>query len=50
MEFYDYARSNFEETCHYIFYVADILKQNGDNEEAEAMEKSLDDLVSIVAG
>ena len=49
MEFYDYARSNFEETCHYIFYVADILKQNGDNEEAEAMEKSLDDLVSIVA-
>ena len=50
MEFYDYARSNFEETCHYIFYVAGILKQNGDNEEAEAMEKSLDDLVSIVAG
>ena len=50
MEFYDYARSNFEATCHYIFYVADILKQNGDNEEAEAMEKSLDDLVSIVAG
>lgn len=50
MEFYDYARSNFEETCHYIFYAADILKQNGDNEEAEAMEKSLDDLVSIVAG
>ena len=50
MEFYDYARSNFEQTCHYIFYAADILKQNGDNEEAEAMEKSLDDLVSIVAG
>ena len=50
MAFYDYARSNFQATCHYIFYVADILKQNGDNEEAEAMEKSLDDLVSIVAG
>ena len=49
MEFYDYARSNFEETCHYIFYVADILKQNGDTEEGEAMEKSLDDLVSSVA-
>ena len=48
MEFYDYARSNFEETCHYIFYAADILKQNGDTEEAEAMEKSLDDLVSSV--
>ena len=49
MEFYDYARSNFEETCHYIFYVVDILKQNGDTEEGEAMEKSLDDLVSSVA-
>ena len=49
MEFYDYARSDFEETCHYIFYVADILKQNGDTEEGEAMEKSLDDLVSSVA-
>ena len=48
MEFYDYARSNFEETCHYIFYAADILKQNGDTEEGEAMEKSLDDLVSSV--
>ena len=48
MEFYDYARSNFEETCHYIFYVADILKQNGDTEDGEAMEKSLDDLVSSV--
>ena len=48
MEFYDYARSNFEETCHYIFYVADILKQNGDTEDGEAIEKSLDDLVSSV--
>ena len=50
MEFYDYAKSNFEETCHYIFYVADILKQNGDTEGGEAMEKALDDLVSAVAG
>ena len=45
-EFYDYAQSNFEETCHYVFFVSDILKQNGAAEEAEAIEKALSDLIA----
>ena len=49
-EFYDYAQSNFEETCHYVFFVSDILKQNGDTEEAEAIEQRLNDLVAMDEG
>ncbi|MGN0188891.1 MAG: tetratricopeptide repeat protein, partial [Candidatus Cryptobacteroides sp.] len=44
--FYDYAQSNFEETCRYIFYLADVLEQNGHKEQADRIQEELESLVS----
>ena len=45
LQYYDYARSNFEETCRYIFYVADVLKQNNNADRAAGIEDALSALV-----
>ena len=45
LQYYDYARSNFEETCRYIFYVADVLKQNDNADRAAEIEDALSALV-----
>ncbi len=43
--FYDYAQSNFEETCRYIFYLADVLEQNGHKEQADSIQAELEKIV-----
>ncbi|MCM1502254.1 MAG: DUF2723 domain-containing protein [Bacteroidales bacterium] len=49
LEFYDYAKSEFNETCKYMYYLADILKQNGYAEKGDEMEKSLEDMVKAMS-
>ena len=48
VEFYDFARSDFEDGCQYIYYLADIMRLGGASEQADAVEKKLDDTVAEV--
>ena len=45
IEFYDFAKSDFNDTCKYIYYLSDILAKNGYEERGEEIENSLDALV-----
>jgi len=45
LEFYDYTKSNFNDTCKYVYYLSDILKQNGYEEEGLKMEEELENMV-----
>lgn len=49
LEFYDYAKTEFNETCKYVYYLADILRQNGYDDKGQAMEKTLEDMVKIMS-
>lgn len=44
-EFYDYAKSDFNETCKYVYYLSDVLKQNGYEEKGQEFEDALENLV-----
>lgn len=48
VQFYDFARSDFEDGCQYIYYLADIMRLGGASEQADAVEKKLDDTVAEV--
>lgn len=48
LEFYDFARSNYEEGCQYLYYLTDIMRTSGRTEDADAMEKKLEDVVNEV--
>lgn len=50
LEFYDFARSNYEEGCQYLYYLTDIMRTSGKTEEADALEKKLEDTVNEVIG
>ncbi|MCQ2143712.1 MAG: DUF2723 domain-containing protein [Bacteroidales bacterium] len=39
--FYDYAKEDFEDNCQMVFYVADLLRSNGFNEEGDTIENGL---------
>jgi len=41
MDFYEYAKSDFESNCQYIYYVADILRDNGEEELGDQLEAEL---------
>ena len=45
MEFYDFAKSNFEEICQYLYYLTDIMRAGGETAAADAIEDRLDALV-----
>ena len=45
LEFYDYARDDFELCANYIYLLSDTLKAAGEEETATALTKSLTDLV-----
>ncbi|MCQ2144290.1 MAG: DUF2723 domain-containing protein [Bacteroidales bacterium] len=46
-DFYEYAKPDFESNCQYIYYVSDILRDNGDEQLADEIESSLKDTLGI---
>jgi len=40
-EFYDWAKSDFESNCQYVYYTTDIMRDNGDEELAQSIEDAL---------
>ena len=50
LEFYEFAREDFELCGNYIYYLADALKKGGDKDVADALTKSLTDLVHVASG
>ena len=45
IEFYDWAREEFEVVGQYIYFLADVMKQAGDNDLAKQLT---DGLVALV--
>ena len=45
MEFYDFAKPNFEESCQYLYYLTDIMRAGGETAAADAIEDRLDAMV-----
>ena len=46
-DFYDYAKQDFETSCQYVYYVSDIMRENGDAELASKYEDSLKTALGI---
>ena len=45
LEFYEFAKDDFELTGNYVYYLSDALKKGGDTEMATKLTKGLTDLV-----
>jgi hypothetical protein len=45
LEYYDYAKSDFELCANYLYFLSDALKEGGDAELGEKLTKSLTDIV-----
>lgn len=45
LDFYSYAGANFEDTCRYLLYIADVMRQNGAEDDAKAIEDRLNEMV-----
>ena len=45
MQFYEYARSDFESSVNYLYFLIDTLEAGGDKDLAESYTKALSDLV-----
>ena len=45
IQYYDFARNDFEDACSLIYYTCDILRTNGSEQVASGIEKSLTELV-----
>ena len=50
MEFYDYAKTDFERCCNIIYYLADIMKQNGDKAQSDDLMKKLEVMLRVAVG
>ena len=50
LEFYDYARHDFDLCGQYIYYLADILRKNGDKEIAQQLEDNFELLIRFASG
>ena len=48
LEFYKYAKSDFDQCTSFIYYFANRLRQNGVEDLADQVEKLLDDMVNAV--
>ena len=46
MQFYEYARSDFETSVNYLYFLVDTLEAGGDKELAESYTKALTDLIN----
>jgi len=47
IQYYDYAKSEFETACKYIYYVSDTLADNGEEALGKEMEKKLSDIIAV---
>lgn len=50
MEYYDYAKTDFERCCNIIYYLADIMKQNGDKDGSDELMKKLETMLRVAVG
>ena len=50
LEFYDYAKSDFELCGNYIYYLQDALTRAGDKELAQKMDSNFNALLNYVLG
>ena len=50
LEFYEYAGSSFDSVSRCIVYLADVCKQNGENDLANKLNGTLDRLVKAATG
>jgi len=50
LEYYEYAKQDFELTGNYIYYLADALKNGGDAQMSEQLVKGLSDLLGVANG
>ena len=50
LEFYDFAKSDFEDGCQYVYYLADVMRSGGATEQADALEQRLEDIWTAVVG
>jgi hypothetical protein len=50
LEFYKYAKKDFDQCSSFIYYFANRLRQYGVNDIADKVEASLDDMVEAVNG
>ena len=41
MQFYDYAQSDFEMTCQFLYYLIDEMEKGGARKEASALKSGL---------
>ena len=49
LEFYDFAKDDFEMAGNYIYYLSDALKKGGDAGMGETLTKGLTDLVHVAS-
>ncbi len=50
LEFYSFAKSDFEDEWRYIMYLADTLEENGYEDQAQQLEDDLTALVKLFSG
>ena len=47
IQYYDFAKSEFEDSCSILYYMSDTLERYGLKEEAKTIEQRLTDLVKL---
>ena len=45
LEYYDYAKDDFELCCNYVYYLADAMREGGDKEIADKLTENLTAMV-----
>jgi hypothetical protein len=50
LEFYDYAQDNFETCGSYIYFLADVLDRNGEEELSKRLTDTFRQMMEFAAG
>ena len=50
LEYYDYARDDFELCGNYVYYLQDVVEKAGDKELAEKIGQNFESLLDLVSG
>lgn len=50
LEYYDYAKSDFELCCNCLYYLSDTLKENGDEDLSDTLMRGLSSMVDAIYG
>lgn len=50
LEYYDFAKDDFELAANYILYLTDALRDGGEKEMAGTIEDTLEDLIKAATG